>query len=269
MMVCAECRCRWSAVVVVALVLSAGCKSEEEKRREEAAKHMQVAAEKMQEAARQGAAAAAQGAAAAQQGGEAAQQGAAAAQQGIAAGVQGAAAGLQAAAAAMEAMAKPGAAGGTYQTVDFRQLKALLPESVGSMKRREASGEKNAVMGFAVSEAKASYRPESGEGRIRIKLLDIGTSAGPLAMATIGWGMVEIDKESEDGYERTTKIDGRKALEKYDSKRKNGEIKVVAGGRFVVEIDGDDVSMDDMKSALGKIDLAKLEGLKPAPAAAK
>jgi hypothetical protein len=83
----------------------------------------------------------------------------------------------------------------------------------------------------------------------------------------MAWGMVEIDRESETGYEKTGKLGGRKSYEKYDNASKAGELKVLVGSRFLVEITGENVAMDDLKGALGKLDLAKLESLKPVAAA--
>jgi hypothetical protein len=168
---------------------------------------------------------------------------------------------------AMRKMAAGAAGDGTtYQPVDFREMKALLPEELAGCKRTSATGERTAAMGFNVAQAEGKYESAAG-GHLRVKLLDIGSSAGPLAMAAMGWGMIDIDRETETGYEKTTKIDGRKGFEKYDKSNKSGEVKVLVGSRFVVEITGNDLAMDDVKGALRKLDLAKLEGLKPMAAA--
>ncbi len=37
---------------------------------------------------------------------------------------------------------------------------------------------------------------------------------------------------------------------------------VMVGGRFVVKAEGRDVDMNAIKAALGKVDLAKLDGMK-------
>lgn len=37
------------------------------------------------------------------------------------------------------------------------------------------------------------------------------------------WSMIDRDKETENGYEKTTTYKGNKAYEKYNSKNKNGE----------------------------------------------
>lgn len=235
-------------VAVIGLLLAVGgCKSEEEKAAERAATelakaqaHMAEAQKKMQESA--------------QQMGKA---GAEAAAQGVAAGTQAAAAGLQAAAAAMAGLAKGG--GGTAALVDFRKLKELLPESIAGFKRTSASGEKSGAMGMGISQAEGKYEGE-GKASLRVKLIDTA-GVGGLAIAGMAMAGMEIDKESEHGYERTSTVDGRKIFEKYDSRSKSGEVKVLVSSRFVVEVDADEVPMETVKEVAGKLDLAKLEAL--------
>lgn len=49
------------------------------------------------------------------------------------------------------------------------------------------------------------------------------------------WASVEIDRETETGYEKSTVLGGNKAFEKYDTRSRRGEIKVLVGGRFIAE----------------------------------
>jgi hypothetical protein len=239
-----------AVVVVLGAMAVAGCKSKEDK--EKAA--IVNAERNVDEAAkRAGEAAAQMGNSAAKLGAE----GAAAGLEGATAGMAAAAAGLQNAAAAMQAAA--GQAGGKVALVDFRALKGLLPESIGDLPRKSAVGEKSGVMGFGMSRAEGSYRGK-GDARIDLKLTDAGSMGGVLGAAA--FANLEIDKETEDGYERTTTFAGRKALEKYDSKSKHGEIKVFVGSRYIVEIDSHDVAPELLKKAAASIDMAKLEALK-------
>ena len=118
-----------------------------------------------------------------------------------------------------EAMTRMGEAvvgGSQIEPVDFRELKALLPESVAGMKRTSSEGSRHNVMGIASSKAMAVY--EDGKGaRLEVEFMDVGTLTGVTAMA-FAWLNVEVDKEGDDGYERTQTIAGRKAYERY-SKR--------------------------------------------------
>jgi hypothetical protein len=254
-----------AAVLIGTVAVAAGCKSEQEKQAELVAAELVKAQAKAAEAQAQLAAAEKKVQQSAEQLGKQGEalgaQGAALGAQGAALGAQAAATGMQAAAAAMEGLAKsmgqPGAGG---PLVDFRDLKALLPESIGDLKRTSAEGEKSSAMGFGVSKATAKYKGE-GEGRLKVELIDTA-GVGGIAIAAFGLAGVEVDKETENGYERTSTIGGRKVFEKYNSKSRRGEIKALVGNRFVVEIDGDDVPMEAIKQALtSKLDLAKLEAL--------
>jgi hypothetical protein len=257
------------AVLIGTMATAAGCKSEQEKQAETAAAELAQARAKAAEAQAQLAAAEKKVEQSAEQLGKQGEalgaQGAALGAQGAALGAQAAATGMQAAAIAMENLAKSmGKPGATGPLVDFRDLKALLPETIGTLKRTSAEGEKSAAMGFGVSQATGKYKGD-GEGRVRIKLIDTA-GVGGMAIAAFGLAGLEVDKETEDGYERTSTLGGRKVFEKYNSRSKRGEIKALVGNRFVVEVDGDDVPMETIKDVLGsKLDLAKLETLAPAP----
>jgi hypothetical protein len=169
--------------------------------------------------------------------------------------------------ALMKAMGQMMSAGtNAAALVDFRELKALLPATLEGMKRTNASGEKTGALGMAVAMAEGTYESESG-GRVEITITDLAGTGSALGLMH-GWTATEIDRESDSGYERTSTIDGHKAYEKYDGTEKSGEVSIIVNGHFVVEIDGTDVSMETMKEALGKIDLAKLAELKPPVAAA-
>jgi hypothetical protein len=169
---------------------------------------------------------------------------------------------------AMESAAKTmeGAATGAGQagTADFRALKALLPESLPGMKRTEAKGEKVAFGGFGGSFAEGTYQDDK-DGNISVKISDMG---GIGAMASAAWTLVEIDSEQDNKYEKTTKISGFKAHEAYDKSSKSGEIDIAVPDSIIIEVRGNNVSMDAIKEAVAKIDLAKLAAMK-GPAVAK
>lgn len=146
--------------------------------------------------------------------------------------------------------------------VDFRELKSLLPEQIANLKRANASGEKSAAMGINISKAEAEYFDEQENKTIDIEITDLGSISGITAFAAYGWFNVEIDKENEEGYERTFNYKGNKAFERFNTQTQDGEVSVFVAKRFVVEVRGNNVSADELKAALGMIDLNKLENMK-------
>ena len=152
--------------------------------------------------------------------------------------------------------------GKKYEVVDFRELKALLPESIGDLKRTNAEGEKSSAMGFTVSKAEADYNNEDYSQRIDIEITDLSGATGFAGMAAWGWAMVDIDKETDTGYEKTMKYKGHKAFEKYNNQDKYGSIETLVSGRFMVSVNGNNVPMAVIKSAADQIDIGKLEAMK-------
>ena len=147
------------------------------------------------------------------------------------------------------------------EAVDFRELKSLLPEELPGMKRSNSDGEKTSAMGFTISKAEAQYDTDSG-ANVRITITDVGAMAGVAAMATYAWAAGVIDRESETSYERSMTIKGYKGYERYDRQANSGEVQVLVAGRFVVEVNGNNMPMDAIKAALDKVDLGKLESMK-------
>lgn len=242
-----------AAFVVSLLFVTSACKSQEDKAREAAIEQMGQAAAQMAEAgktlARQTAA----------QGAEAAAQGAQAAAQGM----QGAAQAMQQWAQAMQqargAPGPPGAAAVRVQPVDFRALKDLLPKALAELPRKRASGEKAGISGMTISQASATY--QAGDQRIELKIVDTGGLVGPMAFAAMGLAMAEIDREDEDGYERTSMLNGHKVFEKWHQTSRHGEYKVLVAGRFVVDVEGDGLPMATLAGAAAELDLGKLAAL--------
>lgn len=167
--------------------------------------------------------------------------------------------GVENIAEAMKKMGKALGADEDVEPVNFRKLKALLPERLPGMERTNSSGEKNSAMGIKVSKAEADYSQKDGSGFIKIEITDMGTLHGLTSMATMAWAFGEIDRESDDEYEKTGRFAGFKSYEKFNFKRQRGEMSLLVGKRFVVQLTGRRVEMEDIKNALKKIDLRKLE----------
>jgi len=160
----------------------------------------------------------------------------------------------------MAAQAEEMEKNGPVETVDFRSLKELLPADADGLPRKEASGEKNGTAGFTYSTAKGDYANDDQSETIELTIIDGGGS--PMMMGLAAWSMMEVDKESDNGYEKTTKMGDNKAYEKYDNADKSGEVNVLISKRFVVSAKGQGVSIDKIKAALNDIDLDKLASLK-------
>lgn len=173
---------------------------------------------------------------------------------------------------AAEDMARDAEEGVTVEPVDFRELRELLPEEVAGLPRTESEGQTTGAMGATVSNATGTYQeePDGGAGYLRtieVSITDLGAMRGMAMMGLAPWMSMQIDRESDDSYERTTEYDGHPAHEEFsglgeDREQMEGEIQVLVAERFLVGIEGRDVEEERVKVALEQVDLSALADMK-------
>ncbi len=173
-------------------------------------------------------------------------------------GAAAAAKGLEQMAKGLESMAGGGSDEKAVEPVSFHDMQALFPD-YGGWQKGKPTGEKMSSP-FKYSQAEVEYT--KGESRIDLKMIDSGFNQlllTPYAMfLTAGY-----EKETSDGYEKSTKVSGQPGWEKWDSAGKDGELNALVGKRFLVQLEGHQI--DDTKplhDLAGKIDMNKLAALK-------
>jgi hypothetical protein len=159
------------------------------------------------------------------------------------------------AAQALNAVGQVLSGGQKVNVVDFRDLKAMLPDTLAGMPRKDVSGERTEAMGMQTSHATAHYRDAAG-GSLQVEIADLGSMSG-LAGLALKFNP-NVEKETERGYERTTTVNGQLLHEEYDRVSKSGEVNAIVGNRFSVEVRGSGVDMDVMKKSIAQIDMGKL-----------
>jgi len=150
--------------------------------------------------------------------------------------------------------------GAQVESLAPERIKPFVPETLAGIARSDYSAERNSAMGMQISTAEARYTDEGTGRSLGLEITDMGSAKGLMALA--GWAVVQQDRETDHGYEKTYKSDGRMMHEKWDSENRQGEYATMLGERFVVKISGEADSIDVLKSALGSLDLAGLEALK-------
>ena len=96
-------------------------------------------------------------------------------------------------------------AGKPGDALPLEQIESFVPETLADLPRTDISTERNAALGFEVSEAKATY--SDGAGRtLRLEVNDTGGAKGLLALAN--WAGVEQEREWSGGYERDYLLNG-------------------------------------------------------------
>ncbi len=150
---------------------------------------------------------------------------------------------------------------GTIEALAPDQIKAFLPDALGSLKRINLSATRNNAMGMQVSQASADYS-NGGDQRITLEVSDTGGAKGLMALASAM--APEEEKQTEHGYEKTYSANGNLVHEAWDSQSSRGEYSMMLGKRFTVKANGTADSIDQLKQAVASVDLARLESLKDA-----
>ena len=132
------------------------------------------------------------------------------------------------------------------EAMNFRDIKAIIPSRLLGMERISHSGEKNGAMGISVSQANAKFK--DGEKTLMIDIID-SADMGLAKLGSMAWSALDIDKESDDGYERTLEIEGYKAFEKYNSKTGRSELSWMYKKRYIISFKGYLLDSGDLEKA--------------------
>lgn len=143
------------------------------------------------------------------------------------------------------------------EVTDPEALKAFLPENLNGFARGDVSSGSGGVGGMTGSNAEASYA--KGGATMKLSITDMG-AAGALAGMANAFN-VKSSNESNGRYEKIGRVDGRMTTETYDRNTNHGEYGVMVADRFMVQAEGDGVTIGDLKAAVASVGLQKLEGL--------
>jgi hypothetical protein len=219
--------------MVIAISVACG-KSEAEKQAEAAAKAMEDVAKAAETAAKAAETAAKDGSAAAA--GDMAK-----AMQGFAA-----------------AMSGTGPDGKPVEPIAFQTLQTHLPK-VSGWEMDEPKGQRM-TMPVPFSQVEADYR--SGDKRVDVTIVDTGFAR----MLVAPWSMMlatGYSNETSNGYEKATTIGGNPAVEKWNSRSKNGELNILVGNRFMVTVDGNEIGdIKELHSFASAMNFSAIAALK-------
>ena len=148
--------------------------------------------------------------------------------------------------------------GAKVRAIATDDLKALLPASLpAGFNRSDISTSSAGAAGFDFGNATAVYA--KGDASITLSLTDMG----PLgALAALGGAFgANASEESGTSYSKIGQVDGRMTMEEFNRETNAGKYAVMVGDRIMVAADGTGTTVDELKSAVGAIDLGKAEAL--------
>ena len=168
--------------------------------------------------------------------------------------------GMQDFAKAMGGMASAmaGNDGKTVEVVSFQSLETTLPE-VSGWTMKKPRGER---MTAPIAHSRSETTYTKGDASIDVEVVDSGFAA----MLVAPWSMMlasGFSRESSEGYEKAVSVNGQPGFEKWDSDSKDGELNILVNKRFLVSIEGNDLSDTKVLHEIaGKMDFGKFATLK-------
>ena len=134
------------------------------------------------------------------------------------------------------------------------QLEAFLPKPIPGWKAEAARSQAigTAMFGGGVT-AERSY--SKGESRVDVKIV----TDSPLMQAMMMMFTNPMLATSDGG--KLEKINGEKAIVKYNSDNKDGNINIVIANRFLITVEGNDVTLQDLSAFAQGIDFKKLAAM--------
>ncbi len=161
--------------------------------------------------------------------------------------------------AAMGALGTAMSGGKGAEPVQLDALKPFVPEKFAGLPRTSQNADRSGVAGLMVAKVEAEYADQGGK-RVELEVVDTGGAAGLMGLAS--WMGVQGERENDDRKERTRKEGTRLVHEEVSKKGGQNKYSVVLADRFVVSAEGQGVDIATLKSAVGGLDLTKLESLK-------
>jgi len=142
--------------------------------------------------------------------------------------------------------------------VSFRELQATFGDLSGWEKGKPTGERMTSPINFSV--AKVSYK--KGDSRIEEEISD--SAFNQLMLVPFSMFLTSgYEKETDDGYEKSTKVGDYPGWEKWNKADKSGELNAVVNKRFIVQVRGRGI--DDPKvlhAAMASVDMKKLASLK-------
>lgn len=162
--------------------------------------------------------------------------------------------------AAMGALGTALSGGKGVEPVQLDVLKPFVPEKFAGLPRTDMRADRSGVAGLMAAKVEAEYG--EGDKTVQLEIVDTGGAAGLTALA--GWAALGATRESEDAdrIERMRREGNRMVHEEVSKRGGTNTYSVILADRYMVSAEGQGVDIGTLKSAVGSLDLGKLEGLK-------
>jgi hypothetical protein len=136
-------------------------------------------------------------------------------------------------------------------------LKLFFKEKAAGIKRSTFSVQN--TIGYSVGEA--TYK-KNDSVEYKISIYDCVGEMGASFYSLMAMSKLNMEKEDENGYEKTIDFMGTKALKNYKNEGEQCSLSFISAERFWVQIEGTHTNFENLQVFIDDLELAKLTSLK-------
>ena len=130
------------------------------------------------------------------------------------------------------------------------QVKALFPQELAGMKQSGYTPGNNE--GYETGEA----RYDSTDGKaLDVTVFDCAGEAGAGKYNIMYVGYLNTEAGDDNGYKKSIRFNGDKAIESYDKKQNRYSILFLSGNRLLVNVEGENMGLDEVKQSASNLNL--------------
>ena len=145
----------------------------------------------------------------------------------------------------------------SLQPISNESLKSVFPEEVMGMKRSSFSV--SSTLGYSVGTAE--YRKDDTT-KYQISIYDCAGEAGSAFYGMSYLTRLNMEREDDNGYEKTVSFMDTKAIETYKTYNNEYNLSFVTAERFWVSLESQNTGLDNLKSFAQALNLDRLKDLK-------
>ena len=144
-------------------------------------------------------------------------------------------------------------------SVSFKVLMNYLPKEVTGLKAEKPRGESVQWDKWTHSTANIDFRSETDNQNVRVNIYDYAYISNLYLPYQMMFKM-KFERESSEGYEKSTELNGMPTFEKWTEEGKDNEVTVLVGKRFIVHVETNEMPEGSARKVAEGMDLSGLAG---------
>ena len=136
--------------------------------------------------------------------------------------------------------------------MDSEALQDRLPEELAGLHRISSERQSMGAGGLNMSTAEAVYENDDGQ-RVEVTLM---TGAGILMGPAMAFNMVDFERTTASGFERTVTLHGFKGMQTYEESggQRDASISLLVDDRVLIQLDAEGMTMEELEEVLEELD---------------